>query len=260
MYDNVSHLKKYLEEEDLCGEDLKKYVKLYQETGCPKAYETVINGCMNFMMKMSCVYKRYYTHYNETELLSCVFKGVGKAIEKYDENKGASFTTYAVFWIRYYIAAENLTYNSKVKISQSTHTNVKKLSGLMESESDFSNKDLSDAMNIPEKKVIELKSIKECMRTYSVSSPGFINNQMELALFENNKLGYDPIIINACINELDDRTYTIITERFGIIDGNRKTLKEIGSIVGLSIERVRQIIKNTLPILKEIYVDKMKDN
>jgi RNA polymerase primary sigma factor len=49
------------------------------------------------------------------------------------------------------------------------------------------------------------------------------------------------IFINALRTTLGEREFTLITERYGLIDGQPKTLEEVGKILDLTRERIRQI-------------------
>lgn len=260
MMEDISHLQTFLKNKDLDEETLKKYIKKYQETNCPKIYELIINGNMNYMIKMTRTFKQQYSYISPQELFSCINMGMEKAIDKYDETKGACFSTYALYWFKYFVNEYNLKNNSKVKISQSTYSKVRKLSGYIDEDTNVSNEELSLRMNnMSLKKIVQLKNIKECMSTYSISEDDFISNQMEVTLFEQTKIDYDPEMILECVKELGERDSFIIIERYGLLDGHPKTLGEIGSKVDLTAERVRQIITNRiLPRLREIYKAKLK--
>ncbi|KAJ3688863.1 hypothetical protein LUZ61_018027 [Rhynchospora tenuis] len=58
--------------------------------------------------------------------------------------------------------------------------------------------------------------------------------------------------VRQCLNNLTPRERTVIEHRFGIIDRERKILNEIGSMLGLSRERIRQIESSALRKLREI--------
>ena len=258
MNNEFSHLESFMKRKDLDDKTLNSYIKLYQQTNCPKTYEMIVNGCMNYMIKMCRTFKKNYTSHSQQELFSCIYKGMEKAIEKYDETQGASFSTYALYWFRYYVNDYSLKSTSKVNISQATHSKMRVLSGLLEVNDNMSNEQLSEAMETSVKTIVRLKSIKECMNNYSISGDEFINSQMEMKLFEEAQIDYDPELLKDCLKELNERDTVIITERFGLIDGRPKTLGEIGEIVGLTAERVRQIITHSiLPKLREIYREKI---
>lgn len=254
----IGHLQSFMGKKDLDNETIHKYIKIYQETNCPDAYDAIINGLVNYMLKMCRNFKQQYTYYTQQELLSCIYNGMERAIDKFEPEKGACFKTYAVWWFKYYVKEYNLRNNSKVNISQATLSKMKRLSGLIEIDSDISNEQLSEAMNTSVKTIIRLKSIKECMNNYSISGDEFINSQMEMKLFEDSQIDYDPELLRECLNELKPRDKIIIIERFGFNDGHPKTLGEIGKQLGLTAERIRQILNNLMPKLKKIYKNRLK--
>lgn len=259
--DEISHLRNYLITDDLCDTDINKYVKIYQETGCPKIYERIINGYMNTLINLTFKLRKCYGFLSEKEMLSCVFQGMEKTIKKYDETKGASLKTYSIYWIRHFIDMACLTNKSNIKISLTTYHQVKKLSWLLNNTDKdcLTNVEISNTLNLSIKKIVELKSILECMSNYSISEGGFINNQMEMTLFENKTLSYDAHLINDCIDKLDKRSAMIVRERFGLNDENPKTLREIGVIFSLSDKRIHQILDQIYPKLKKIYLSKKID-
>lgn len=66
--------------------------------------------------------------------------------------------------------------------------------------------------------------------------------------------------VKAVLNELTDREQKVIRGRFGFIDGNEKTLEEIGADCGITRERVRQIEEKELKKLRKFsYIQKLKD-
>jgi RNA polymerase primary sigma factor len=65
------------------------------------------------------------------------------------------------------------------------------------------------------------------------------------------------IIIEA-ISKLPPRQMKIINLRFGIIDGNPKTLEEVGQLYGVTRERIRQIERKALEKLRWLLITKYK--
>ena len=76
-------------------------------------------------------------------------------------------------------------------------------------------------------------------------------------IIEQNEL--HQIIIEA-ISKLPPRQMAIINLRFGIIDGNPKTLEEVGQLYGVTRERIRQIERKALEKLRWLLITKYKIN
>ena len=76
-------------------------------------------------------------------------------------------------------------------------------------------------------------------------------------IIEQNEL--HQIIVEA-ISKLPPRQMAIINLRFGIIDGNPKTLEEVGQLYGVTRERIRQIERKALEKLRWLLITKYKIN
>ena len=256
MSEGIEHLESFVNE-DLPEEEIVKLILQYQETQCPAVHEKIINGRMGFILKQCNTFSSKYTNLKYGEVLSSIFEGVNRAISGFKPDKGTKFSTYSMFWIRVYLANNNTKMTSILGINQVQYSKVKRLSGLIDKDDNITDTELSIKLDVSERKVRELKALKECMSNYSIHSDTFIEHQMEMQLNEEKKIDYDKDFIEICINDLDERKAFVVREKFGLNEeGEAKTLQQISDKVGITHQRVHQILKDALIDLKNIYVQK----
>lgn len=137
--------------------------------------------------------------------------GLVKAIDKYDGNKGYKVISYSVWWIK-----------------QSILQALSKHSAIQSEE-------------LPED--YEKQNDEEDEETMPKNSPFVYNNDIDTREKEINET------VGVLINGLSSREKKIVTEYYGI-NGEAKTLEEIGKEMGLTKERVRQINEKALKRLR----------
>ena len=124
-----------------------------------------------------------------------------------------------------------------------------------------SSEELAEAMSVPSKKLL---TIRRAMRAYATASRGPVSPDGEpisLAdLFEDQKRPRPDEDVEqretikdalAYIDKLDERDARVLRLRFGLEGQDPLTLKQIGLVVGLTRERVRQIEIDSLRRLRE---------
>jgi RNA polymerase primary sigma factor len=190
--------------------------------------------------------------------------GLMKAVDKFDHRLGYKFSTYATWWIRQSISRALADKSRTIRIPVHMVNKINKLKkrrsiffekegrtptvSEMAGESDFSKEEVLSLIIFDERQPISMDqpvNIEEDSTLGDfIADPGVIMPQDTAG---ENIIGED---IRKYLNILEEREKKIIGLRFGLTDGQPKTLEEIGRLFGITKERVRQIIVSSLNKLR----------
>ena len=228
------------------------------------ARQEIITANLRFVVSVARGYKDYGL--SLVELISEGNVGLLEAVKRFDETRGFKFITYAVWWIRQAILKALAEQGKIARPPMSQINDLQKI----EKESSALSQDLGRSptySEIAEHVDISAQRTHNAMvvsqQDLSFDAPAYPDEDTPLqAVFSNPSEGgiearFDEDemhkTISACLLVLDERETSIVRDYFGLGDGDPKTLEEIGTHLGVTRERVRQLRNRALDKLRESY-------
>ncbi|HQW52206.1 MAG TPA: sigma-70 family RNA polymerase sigma factor [Tepidiformaceae bacterium] len=199
--------------------------------------------------------------------------GLMTAARKFDPDRGVKFISYAVWWIRQAVQAAIARHGRPVRVPLNrtadlsrlgkTTTLLKEKLGRMPT-----TEELARATGLTEEAVRSLSSLNtEAVRLDHPTRDGDGNERMErFALAEQEGTDAHTMAssqsadIEAALDSLPPRDAKVLRLYFGLDDGQPRTLEEIGRMMGVTRERIRQLRDRALIRLREGETgEKLKD-
>lgn len=191
--------------------------------------------------------------------------GLIKAIARFDHTLGYKFSTYAAYWIRYYMQKAVATQGSSIRIPHHLLTVAHKIRRhIQEFENQFfrspSISELSEILGMEKEKILNVLNITQTPVSIhaGTSSDDENNESMEYYLADKKNLSPEETALENFKNEavhqglakLPERLRFIIEKFYGFSD-EELSLAEIGRRMDISRERVRQLLHQALKLLQK---------
>jgi RNA polymerase sigma factor (sigma-70 family) len=226
------------------------------------ARDTLILASLRFVPFVA----RHFTHHGIPfmDLVQEGNIGLLRAVERFDHERGYRFTTYAYWWIRQAISKAIVEKSRTIRLPESVRATLQRLRRVSYEMGEElgrhpASHEIAERMNLSSEKIDELLTImldpaslenfgseNDGVNTSGVFADSRTPSPLESALSREERAE-----VSTALAGLDPREQRILKLRFGIDRDACHTLEEIGGMMNLSRERVRQLEKRALSKIHE---------
>jgi RNA polymerase primary sigma factor len=232
--------------------------------GSRRALHELIESNLSFVVKVAAEYRNLGLPFED--LLNEGNIGLIEAAHRYDASKGTKFITYAIWWIRKSILKALSEHSSLVRVPT---YQMKKVREIRDAENTLrrtlgrkpAREEISARLERSLAKIDQV--LQFTMREMSLDDRVGKDRDTSISDYLVDDVTVSPeedlikreanSLVSEAMRQLTDQEKTVIAYRFGIAGGTTLTLKEIGEIMNISRERVRQIECQAKSRLRKIF-------
>ena len=193
--------------------------------------------------------------------------GLIEAVERFDFLRGCKFSTYGTWWIKQAIIKALADKGKTIRIPVHVLNSMKKCYSIskyltQELGRDPSNTEIAHYMDLPERKVKQMLEFSgETSSLDTTVDEENMTTLSDLVHDEGYKAPFEYVfhctindIINNTLETLSERERAILRMRYGLSGEAPLTLEEIGKLLGITRERVRQIQNKAISKLRNLHI------
>jgi RNA polymerase primary sigma factor len=172
--------------------------------------------------------------------------GLEHAVDKFDWRRGFKFSTYATFWIRQAIGRALDQKASLIRIPGDRSASLR--AALRQSSGDGEN---LDAGNAELHRLTTPVSLDKTVGDDGDATLGDLMDNGQGTPEDAIMALVDSELLDELLGTLDDRARYAVEARFGLLDGERKSFREVGEALGVTAEAARRLVSRAVIGLRE---------
>ncbi len=248
----------------LTATEEKQLARRIREHSDPMAREQMIQANLRLVVKIA----KEYSNPGMTlgDLVAEGNIGLMRAVEEFDPDAGVRFSTYAAWWIKQAIKRAMINSGQPIHIPAYLVKLINKWKrASMAMENNLGRaptvEEMAKKLGVTLKKARIIRQGLTAVNAPSQMASDETQTASEMIIDENSPLPEQELLdasnaplVESFLQNLEPREQKILELRFGLDghDGPQRTYKEIGKVIGLTRERVRQLEKKALASLREI--------